>query len=69
MTQVIPTSSGTGVGLLFQQVLAAPRHEVRHRWLDLDSAADDPAQASEDMARQLLSTDPREWLRVFGRAD
>ncbi|WP_456789494.1 hypothetical protein [Cellulomonas sp. P5_C5] len=69
LSLVVPTPSGSGVGLLFEQVVRSPQREVRHRWLDLHSAADDPVRASQDMARQLLSTDPRDWLREFGRAD
>ena len=66
---VIPARSGMGVALLFRPIVPAMQREVRDRWLELHSAADDPARASQDVARQLLSTDPRDWLREFGRAD
>lgn len=67
LTLVVPAPSGTGVGMLFQQPVQVPQHEVRHLWLDLDSAHDDPVRACEDLARQLLCTDRRDWVRVFGR--
>lgn len=38
----------------------------RQQMILLTSAVTDPAGAAEDMAEQLLSTGPDDWLRTFG---
>jgi len=54
------------VALMFQHIIRAPRFEIRQQMLRLTSTLDDPDQAAEDMARQLLSTSPDDWAGSFG---
>ncbi|SEF18903.1 hypothetical protein SAMN04488561_6974 [Jiangella alba] len=61
-----PAWSEDGVSLMFQHLSRGPRLEVRQQMLRLASAHEDPAVAAEDMAHQLLSTWPGDWVRTFG---
>jgi hypothetical protein len=51
---------------MFQHVIRAPRFEIRQQMLRLTSTLDDPGQAAEDMAQQLLSASPDDWAGSFG---
>lgn len=55
-----------GVDLMFLRVTRADRITVRQQLLRLTSTLDDPGQAAEDMAQQLLSVSPDEWAGSFG---
>lgn len=55
-----------GVTLMFLHITRADRIRVRQQMLRLTSAQDDPDQAARDMAQQLLSTSPDDWVDAFG---
>jgi hypothetical protein len=64
-------STGTGgredgVDLMFLGITRADRITVRQQMLRLTSTLDDPEEAAEDMAQQLLSTSPDTWADSFG---
>lgn len=61
-----PAWNEDGVALMFQQIIRTPRFEIRQQLLRLTSTLDDPEQAAEDMAQQLLSTSPDDWAGSFG---
>jgi hypothetical protein len=55
------------VTLMFQRVIGVPQPAVDQQMLRLTSMLDDPDQAAEDMAQQLLSTAPDDWVDSFGQ--
>jgi len=55
-----------GVNLIFLRITRADRITVRQQLLRLTSTLDDPDQAAEDMAQQLLSVAPDDWVGSFG---
>jgi len=61
-----PAWNEDGVALMFQRLIRAPRLEVHQQMLRLTSMLDDPDQAAQDMAQQLLSTSPNDWTDLFG---
>lgn len=63
-----PAWSGNGVALMFQRVIGVPQPAVDQQMLRLTSTLSDPDQAAEDMAQQLLSTRPDDWVDSFGQA-
>jgi hypothetical protein len=62
-----PAWGEDGVALLFQRVIGVPQPAADQQILWLTSALSDPDQAAEDMARQLLSTPPADWVDSFGQ--
>jgi hypothetical protein len=67
LAQAWPAWSGSGVALMFQRVIGVPQPAVDQQMLRLTSMLDDPDQAAEDMAQQLLSTAPDDWVDSFGQ--
>ncbi len=63
-----PAWSRSGVALMFQRVVGVPQPAVDQQMLGLTSTLSDPDQAAEDMARQLLSTHPDDWVDSFGQS-
>ncbi|HET9893921.1 MAG TPA: hypothetical protein VFQ44_03205 [Streptosporangiaceae bacterium] len=61
-----PAWRGEGVTLMFQRLIPEPRPEIRQQMLRLTSTLDDPDQAAEDMAQQLLSIPPDQWADSLG---
>ena len=59
--------SKNGVALMFQRVIGVPQPAVDQQMLRLTSTLSDPDQAAEDMAQQLLSTPPDDWVHSFGQ--
>jgi len=55
-----------GVDVMFLHITRADRITVRQQMLRLTSTLDDPDQAAEDMAQQLLSVSPDDWADSFG---
>ena len=62
------TPSRNGVVLMFQRVIGVPQPAVDQQMLRLTSTLSDPDQAAEDMAQQLLSTHPDDWVDSFGQS-
>lgn len=62
-----PAWSRNGVVLMFQRAIGVPQPAVDQQMLRLTSTLSDPDQAAEDMARQLLSTPPDDWIGSFGQ--
>jgi hypothetical protein len=62
-----PAWSKDGVAVMFQRIIRGPRPTIRQQMLRLASTLCDPDQAAEDMARQLLSTHPDDWVDSFGQ--
>jgi hypothetical protein len=67
MTWVMPAWNQEGVVLSFESA-TGEGGQWRHsqQMLCLTSAQIDPARAADDMAEQLLSTLPDDWVRTFG---
>lgn len=63
-----PAWSRSGVVLMFQRVIGVPQPAVDQQMLRLTSTLSDPDQAAEDMAQQLLSTRPDDWVDSFGQS-
>ena len=61
-----PAWSEAGVTLMFQHLTREPRFEVRQQMLRLTSPHTDRKDAAADMAEQLASTSPDDWIRAFG---
>jgi hypothetical protein len=61
-----PAWTGEGIAVLFQHVTREPAYRVREELVRLLSDRKDPVEAAEDMAEQLLSTPPRDWVTRFG---
>jgi hypothetical protein len=61
-----PAWSEDGVTVVFQHFQREPRPEIRQELLRLTSAHIDPEDAAGDMAEQLLSTAPVDWVSRFG---
>jgi hypothetical protein len=55
-----------GVTLMFQRISRADRTQIRQQMLRLTSTLDDPDQAAQDLAQQLLSVSPDDWADSFG---
>ena len=55
-----------GVTLMFQRISSAVKVQIRQQMLRLTSALDDPDQAAQDLAQQLLSVSPDDWADSFG---
>jgi hypothetical protein len=62
-----PAWNEDGVTLMFQHLRREPGVGIRQQLLKVTSAHSDPEHAAEDMADQLLSTSPEDWVRTFGR--
>jgi hypothetical protein len=63
-----PAWRRNGVVLMFQRVIGVPQPAVDQQMLRLTSTLSDPDQAAEDMAQQLLSTQPDDWVDSFGQS-
>jgi hypothetical protein len=63
-----PAWRRNGVVLMFQRVIGVPQPAVDQQMLRLASTLSDPDQAAEDMAQQLLSTRPDDWVDSFGQS-
>jgi|GEM_PF-2323516 hypothetical protein len=63
----VPAWRRNGVLLMFQRVIGVPQPAVDQQMLRLTSTLSDPDQAAEDMAQQLLSTRPSDWVDSFGQ--
>jgi hypothetical protein len=63
-----PAWSRNGLVLMFQRVIGGPQPAVDQQMLRLTSTLSDPDQAAEDMAQQLLSTRPDDWVDSFGQS-
>jgi hypothetical protein len=61
---VVPAQRACGVILNFERLDQRRDHE--QRLLRLDSAEVEPSRAAEDIAEQLLSVAPEDWLGRFG---
>ncbi len=62
-----PAWSRNGLALMFQRVIGVPQPAADQQMLRLTSTLSDPDQAAEDMAQQLLSTLPDDWVHSFGQ--
>jgi hypothetical protein len=63
-----PAWRRNGVVLMFQRVIGVPQPAVDQQMLRLTSTLSDPDQAAEDMAQQLLSRQPDDWVDSFGQS-
>lgn len=61
-----PAWSEEGITVMFQHFSREPDYQVQQEMLRLLSDCADPADAAEDMARQLLATPPSDWIKTFG---
>jgi hypothetical protein len=66
LTWAEPAWHQDGVALMFQRLTPASRLAVRQQLLRLTSTLDDPDQAAEDMAQQLLAISPKDWAGSLG---
>jgi len=67
MRWVGPAWKQEGVVLSFEATIAeGDKWHHSQQMLRLTSARADPAGAADDMAEQLLSTAPDDWVRAFG---
>jgi hypothetical protein len=62
-----PAWRDDGVEVMFQHPSREHFPDVRQQMLRLNSAYGDPERAAEDMAEQLHSTCPDDWVSLFGR--